>query len=681
MIPYEGSASLAPDAREKVLQTFRHTLQLVRDGRNEEALLGCDFILKMDARFAPAHRLLASLRGVPAGQKIDVAPFAFYLEAPPVETAPPVAGDPFDVESTATASRSAMRPPRGGGLDDLVFDDFAPHTPAAAPSAHGAPAATAAEISFAGVADAPGVLPPGASAGVATGSGIAPPAAAPPVPAFEDLDISLSTTQGSSNLSTALPRQAPATPPPGRPAPVPGPPSSTSLDPRIMQFLKQGDDAMARGNPQEAIDLWSRVFLIDLSNEEASRRIDQAREMLADSARKVDVLLAEGTQLYDAGNLSAARAKFLDVLALSEHDATARSYLKQIDAALAAPAAHDGAGGDSEFLRTEIEAPVTPSYADDNESLDPSRTLAVVVPDDAEPPSEVRVAPSPSKRRAPVRLDLRVLLPVALVVLVVIAGGAWWLFGRKSPTTRPAQAPAAAEPKSGTAVAPAPGPAAARPKPAGEDPIARAQALFFQGKVDAAIQILLAVPDNDPRRNEALAKIDQYRNAGVPPPAPTAPSSANLEQLRAQGLAAMKASRYIDAFKALDPVVKAYPNDTEAVQALLRAREAVDGLRAGVKSYSEGDYESAIKLLWELRRADQKNQDVEEYLLNSYVNSGIQALQSGNNARATEALQDAVKIRPSDREAQRLLRFSRKYPKGATDLMSRIYIRHLSLRP
>ena len=61
MNPYEGSPSLAPDAREKVLQTFRHTLQLARDGRNEEALLGCDFILKMDPRFAPARQLLELL--------------------------------------------------------------------------------------------------------------------------------------------------------------------------------------------------------------------------------------------------------------------------------------------------------------------------------------------------------------------------------------------------------------------------------------------------------------------------------------------------------------------------------------------------------------------------------------------------------------------------------------------
>ncbi len=677
MNTYEGSASLALEARGKVLQTFRHTLQLARDGRNEEALLGCDFILKMDARFAPAHRLLASLRGVPAGQKMDVAPFAFYLEAPPVEAAPPAAAGPFDVESTSTASRSAMRPAAAGGLDDLVFDDLAPQTPVPAPvSAVGA--AAAAEVSFAGLTDAPGVAPPTSGAAFAMGSGIAPPAATAPAPAFEDLDMSVSTGGGSASPSTASPRQAPQTPPPTRPAP--GPAFTASLDPRITQFLKQGDDAMARGNPQEAIDLWSRVFLIDLSNEEASRRIDQARETLADAARKVDVLLAEGTQLYDAGNLSAARTKFLDVLAFSEHDATARSYLNQIDAALSAPGAQGGSGGDSEFLRTEIEAPVSPSYGDDNEALDPGRTLAVVVPDDAPAPSEKRAVLSSARRRAPVGLDLRLALPVAFALLAAVAGGAWWFFRPRLPAARPASAPAT-EPKAPPGAVPATGAATTRPRPTGEDPFSRAQVLFLQGKTDAAIQVLLSVPDNDPHRNEALAKIDQYRNAGVPPPVPTPPSLSRLEELRAQGLAAMKSSHYIDAFKALDPVVKARPDDTEAAQALLRSREAVDGLRAAAKSYSEGDYESAVKLLWELRRSDPKNQDVEEYLVNSYVNSAIQALQSGNSARAAEALQDAVKIRPSDREAQRLVKFSRKYPKGATDLMARIFIRHISLRP
>ncbi len=80
---YPGSPSLSAEAREKVLQTFRHTLDMARAGRNEDALLGCDFILKMDARFAPARRLLSSLRGVAAGTVVDLADFDVFGSVPP----------------------------------------------------------------------------------------------------------------------------------------------------------------------------------------------------------------------------------------------------------------------------------------------------------------------------------------------------------------------------------------------------------------------------------------------------------------------------------------------------------------------------------------------------------------------------------------------------------------------
>lgn len=657
MNPYEGSPSLALDAREKVLQTFRHTLQLASDGRNEEALLGCDFILKMDSRFAPAHRLLESLRGVPAGQRIDIGPFALHLpDSPAPELPPPQAPGPFesDPARAAVPQATAAGAPTGG-LDDLVFDDFAPRGAAAAPATY-EPAVP--QTSFA------------TASGAFAEEGPAVPA--PPEPeslrVFQDLDMSVATGQAPTGPAAASRPPAPA-----RPAPFPAEPSGAGLDPRIAQFLKQGDEALARGNPQEAIDLWSRVFLIDLSNEEASKRIDAAREALADSARRVDVLLTEGVQLYDAGNLQAARGRFLDVLALSEHDATARSYMNQIDAASAAPGAGAAAPGDSEFLRTEIEAPVPPSYTDDVETgPDPGRTLAVVVPDEAPPAVIKKVAPAPPRRRP--QLDLRVILAAAAIVLALIAAGAWWFFRSRRPAATEPAAKGPPAPTAGTE-------AAARKRPAAEDPFARAQELYAQGKVDAAIQALLAIPDNDPRHNEALTRIDQWRNASVPTPAPAAPALASLDELRAQGFASLKASKYIDAFKALDPVVKARPEDAEAQQALRRAREAVDGLRSAVKSYSEGDYESAVKLLWALRKADAKNQDVEDYLVNSYVNAGIQALQAGNNARALESLQEAVKIRPTDAEAQRLLRFARKYPKGATDLMARTFVRYVSLRP
>lgn len=731
--PYPGSPSLAPEAREKVLQTYRHTLDLARAGKNDEALLGCDFILKMDPRFGPAKKLLDAMRGMSSGTLVDLSDpdllvppvpspaSAAAAEAPaaaPLSTAAPAEppADPFDfgpdakdqiAGAQAPADPFATPPPRravsapsaappsppvpapvppapvaappdlapatfGGGLDDLSFDqplDFG-FAPAAAPAA--APPVAEAGLpqfdpfsspasGFEGPFGAPvPPVPPTTSAG-------------PAGPAESPVDAA---GLGGPADPFAQVHPAPASPAPVEPPspggkivlfPTPGPSGS---DPRITQFLKQGDEAMSRGQVQEAIDLWSRVFLIDLSNEEASRRIDAAREKQAQLAQTIDVLLAEGIQLYEKADYISARGKFLDVLALQESDSTARSYLNQIEGVLAqqttgvpfretpAPGIEVASpfGPPSTALDAGLAAgPVSPLEEGEAGPFGPaSRTPSLA---DVRLPSGVAAPPRK------VRIDARLLLAGVAALALLVAGGAWLLLrGRAAPS------PASVD--SGTS---------AKGSPAAE-PVARAQALFDKGKADEALQLLVAVPDADPRHAEALALIDRIKSSAAPTPSSAPPSAAALDELRVAGLAAVRSSRYIEAVKALDPVVKARPDDQEAGQGLLRAREQLAALSSAIRAFNEQDYESAVKLLWDLRKRDPRNQDVEEYLFKAYYNDGVQALQGGNMKRATESFGEAAQLRPSDTQAQRHLRFARRYKGGPTDLLSRIYAKHVSPR-
>lgn len=643
MTSYAGSPALAPEAREKVLQTFRHTLVLAQEGKNEEALLGCDFLLKMDARFAPARSLLEVLRGVAPGSRVNVERFADYLGVESAgEALADSAHDLPEAFPRGPASPVPPSAPPAGGLDDLVFGD---EGGVAAPRSEPPLAPPPAEAAFGGLDNLRLSMPPGGPDAVGS---IPAPASAPP----------LASPPSGSHLAQPAPASAP-----------PRAVSGVQADPRITQFLKQGDEALARGNAQEAIDLWSRVFLIDLSNEEASRRIDAARESQAESARKIDILLTEGVTQYESGDLAGARNKFLDVLAVSEHDATARGYLNQIEAALASaqsPAPVSASAGDSDFMKHEIEAPAPPSFAEDSGVGRGFRADAGGSGLESAMESSQKVGRPAGKGR----IDVRVLLAAAAVLLIVAAGGIFWLLRGRS-AARPAIA-GGPSPRGG-----APG----GPMAPSEDPFPKAQALFEAGKIDEAIAVLAKLPDSDPRHNEALVRIEKMKFSAAPTPGPAAPSSAQLDEMRLAGFTAMSSSRYIDALKNLDPVVKARPQDTEAAAAAQRAHEQVEALRSASKSYNESDYESAIKLLWELRKGDPKNQDVEEYLVNAYYNSAVQSLQAGNMAKATIAVKEATDLRPGDAEAQRLLRFARKYPKGANDLLSRILIKHLTLRP
>src|SRR5215203_2393872 len=59
---YSGNPSVSPDVRQRILTTFDQTLELAREGSRQEALLGCDFVLRMDSQFQPARVLQERLR-------------------------------------------------------------------------------------------------------------------------------------------------------------------------------------------------------------------------------------------------------------------------------------------------------------------------------------------------------------------------------------------------------------------------------------------------------------------------------------------------------------------------------------------------------------------------------------------------------------------------------------------
>ena len=89
---YPGNPSLPREVKEKILSTFRHTLNLFYEGKLDDCLIGCDFILKMDARFAPARQLLEKARN-PASA-VDVAQLEAIVATTPTRQERVVAADP-----------------------------------------------------------------------------------------------------------------------------------------------------------------------------------------------------------------------------------------------------------------------------------------------------------------------------------------------------------------------------------------------------------------------------------------------------------------------------------------------------------------------------------------------------------------------------------------------------------
>ncbi|HYK42401.1 MAG TPA: tetratricopeptide repeat protein, partial [Thermoanaerobaculia bacterium] len=89
---YPGNPSLPREVKEKILSTFRHTLNLFHEGKLDDCIIGCDFILKMDARFTPGRQLLEKARN-PASA-VDVAQLESIVATTPTRQERVVAADP-----------------------------------------------------------------------------------------------------------------------------------------------------------------------------------------------------------------------------------------------------------------------------------------------------------------------------------------------------------------------------------------------------------------------------------------------------------------------------------------------------------------------------------------------------------------------------------------------------------
>jgi len=68
---YPGDSTLAREIQTRILSTFRQALRLGDENRREEGILSCDFILRLDPQFEPAHALKRRLEDAEAQLELD----------------------------------------------------------------------------------------------------------------------------------------------------------------------------------------------------------------------------------------------------------------------------------------------------------------------------------------------------------------------------------------------------------------------------------------------------------------------------------------------------------------------------------------------------------------------------------------------------------------------------------
>lgn len=754
MSDYPGNPALPGEVKQRVLSTFRQTLDLYDQGLLDDVVVGSEFILKMDPMFDPAKKLLEKARNPAA--KIDLAELAAITgagrepgaanepdEAAVIEQAREamasrdwsraadlasgilrrdmthgeaqqiaeearerIEADPFVQQFAAKArqqlgrgdsagARATMEKARSLDPDHPLVADVegevaqAGGTPSFDPvSAFGAAEETPGKTYDFGTFTPETPAPPkqdepatsdfassdssfvvdGDSAGA--GSSSSAPASDFGFTFEEDQAEGPEITIGktSPGLGGSVQETAEASSSDTFDFSTASVDISSDDQRKIDSYLAQGDEAYAAEDYQKAIDLWSRIFLIDVTNDQASEKIEKARAKKIEIDRQVDDLTGEAVIALEKKDTAKARDLYARILAIDPGNASAR---EKLDAIGAAPAGAAAAAAPGEGALAAPAAPASPEAPkakphpfDDNFFLDEptGQDEEILTPpgDDADllddeedaPPARKTTRPRPAAE--PPRSRAMLFAIVGLVVLLGAGFAVWKVF---LSSDEPAVT-------------------------AGSNALTTAERLAAAGQLDQAISTLLAIPAGHPDHDEALAIVAELRalkaqNSGMIGGRPaTEVFNENLERANA----AFAAHDYVAAKAALEQAAAIQPLPPDAKQLYDQVNVQAAQFENALNLFRSGDYPAAIAASEVILQQNSANANARDLISRARFNMGVQALQE-------ERLQDAVvqfdallAANPDDELARRARELAIRYDGTNKDLLYRIFVKYLPLR-
>ncbi len=670
---YSGNPSVSSDVRQRILTTFDQTLELAREGNRQEALLGCDFVLRMDPQFQPAQVLQERLRSGDGPVRVDD-----LKDAPkPAAGSPP--DDPFaDLDSLGLDLPDLLPGDAPRGEIQSLFDQR--RFPELMATAQREAATVNSDLELQRLVSQaqelmeaePYVLKFLTSARQAVQAGQGEEAGRlldkarsldPGHPGIAEIEQARSAL-GAAAPPFALPSPLQTT---AMPASLAFGGGDSESDRRIQELLAEGQAAFDSGDPQGAIDAWSRIFLIDIDHREASRRIEGARKLKAESERQVEEIYHDGLGRLEAGDVAGARQAFQRVLEIQPGYYAAREYLQQLDAGVVPaprPTASRAVAEPVMAVPSDVEVSGRGGGPDLKEEI-----LVPPDPGEAAAPAPERRAP---RRTVAVRDGRRArrlfMLVGGAVLLIALAGGwfAWQNWDRLFPNSEDETA---------------------LPK-LSQDPIAKAERLHKAGKTAIALKQLQKLPPTDPNYARAQKLLAQWGGAGSAAGAPAAarpapaanPVLSRRDLLMAAARQAYSERRYLRAVHRLEQASALGKLAPEEAKMLAEAQAVLEPMATQITAFRDHEWEYVLPELWRMHNADPGNRDVTEMIVDCYYNLAVRDLQRADAKSAAANFQEALNIEKDDESVKRHLVFAQTYEERPKDLLYKIYVKYLQYR-
>ena len=419
---------------------------------------------------------------------------------------------------------------------------------------------------------------------------------------------------------------------------------------KIDQYLTDGDRALEGGDYQQAIDLWSRIFLIDVTNEQASERIERAKAKRREIEQKVEGILASAVQSYERGEYDTARTRFAEVQRVDPNNQTAQDYMDRMTEATEGGAAAAVSSyvppAPVDIFDEELPAGVEAPPADDEADLAGLRQGRT---------SKTRTKPAPAPkaaRKAPTGVI------AAILVTVLLLGGGWYVWSNfmNDPD---------AEIGDTSAV------------------IGRASTLGRAGKYDQAIALLQDIKPNDPQHDRALEMIAEFqaKKSSAAQMIDGRPAAVFYQEQLAIARQAFDAHDYVAAKAAWEQAMRVQPQLPPDIKPDYDvAAQQVQKLATAKTLFAERKYADALTGLAALQAQDPENQNIRRMIIDAHFNLGATALQEERMPDAIAAFGEVLKLNPQDELAKRSRELAERYNGQPKDLLYRIYVKYLPLR-
>jgi tetratricopeptide (TPR) repeat protein len=204
--------------------------------------------------------------------------------------------------------------------------------------------------------------------------------------------------------------------------------------------------------------------------------------------------------------------------------------------------------------------------------------------------------------------------------------------------------------------------------------LVEAAELYNKGQIEEAIVLLEQNSKDDPFQVRIDNRINDYRTKiATPVPTPVPEGLAACRELLAEG-------RWMAAYQRVKAELKLFPNDPGLEEVRLEILETEPEAAALYDAVAAGDYRAATAISRDLLEKRPDDPEVVGFYERTLFNAGMAELRAFNLPQSEAYLQELAERQPEDAEVQRILEFIDTYKSRPVDMQLEIFVGSIESR-